>query len=107
MKLLIKFLAALAQIRSEGNISYKKNDLVKDSNRQFQIEDRVKKQIFVGYTFLGKQRFEVEEFLYGKIVYIENNYASIKYRHNRDLEMERLSDLIHVSDNEWKYFSNL
>jgi hypothetical protein len=69
--------------------------------KRFQIGDKVKKQIFVGYLFSGKARIQQIEFAYGKIIYVEGDHAYVKYKNYKGSNSENTSDLIHVSKHEW------
>lgn len=104
MRTLQKLLLGLASLTRSMTSSRADSAPQKDPNRPFKIGDKVKKQYFTRARFPGKPVEISEDFYYGTIVFMENNgYASVRFRHQRTPEMEMLSDLIHVPDDEWRY----
>ncbi|QJD98516.1 hypothetical protein HH214_21405 (plasmid) [Mucilaginibacter robiniae] len=105
MKRLIKFLSALSvQQPHQKTIDYKpsSNKVLK---KDFNIGDKVKKQVFIGYMLPGKPREQYEDYIYGEIIFIENGYASVRFKNPRVTEREMFSNLILVSEEEWKYMA--
>jgi hypothetical protein len=104
MRSLQNLLLALASLTRSTTSSTADNATQKDPNRPFKIGDKVKKQYFTRSRFPGKSVEISSEFYYGTIVLMENNgYATVSFRHQKILDTEMLSDLIHVPDDEWRY----
>lgn len=67
------------------------------------IDDKVKKEFFTRYSLPSGGRIIEQDYYYGKVIQLENDsYAIVKWRHCRTLGIERIADLIDVSDEEWK-----
>jgi hypothetical protein len=69
----------------------------------FQVGDKVKKTIYVGYQFPGKDHFQTEQDIYGKILEIHDEYAYVKYKCHTMEGNEKLADLCLVSNAEWNF----
>ena len=104
MRTLQKLLLGLASLTRSATSSRADNAPPIDPNRPFKIGDKVKKQYFTRVKFPGKPVEISSDFYYGKIVLMENNgYATVSFHHQKILDTEMLSDLIHVTDDEWRY----
>ena len=98
---------ALARLRGHPEPYPARNTVEQDPKRPFQVGDKVKKQYFTRVRFPGRPVEIWEDFHYGTIVFLEtNSYASVCFRHQRTPEIEMLSDLIHVSEQEWRRVIN-
>jgi hypothetical protein len=78
-----------------------------ENNRDFQVGDKVKKTIYVSYSQPSQIRVQHEEFVYGKVIFIHDDYAYVKYQGITMEGDERISDLSHVSKAEWNATSKL
>jgi len=102
MNAIITFLSKLKAAKNSTHASRQQEPKSVALSNEFQIGDRVKKQVFVRYTATDNTQVIKEDFRYGTIIYVENGYASVRYKRKQQGAMEMFSDLTKVSEREWK-----